>query len=295
MNVLPEIHKAYHHLDATNPFTTYFSHIPDVPDSRSRSYYGDSHYDLQICIVMVGEHEVMYPDHKTSVKSGQLWLTSCWEPHATRIPSRRIMFYVITISVEALGSAAPFQDVDWFAPFFMRASGRPQAESVEQRLKVLSFGRALRALEKKKPYGWKTSQWLKIHELIVYMASLMRQGNEDGSAGRQSGAFISILPAVQIVKQSPWKNVSLGEAASVCGLSKSRFSSVFSQVMGVSFGRFSLRVKISNAAQMLRGANSSIKDVAGKSGFKDLSHFYHVFGKFFHCTPHEFVTRSGAE
>jgi len=287
MNVLPEIKKVDLHLDAANPFMTFFGYAPEARPV----FGGDSHYELQMCIVLVGEHEIMYPDHRMSAKSGQIWWTSCWEPHASRAVSKRIGYFVVSLSVEALGSVAPFQDVDWLAPFFLPPWERPQAESIELRKKVLTIGRALRMLEKKKPYGWKTLQWLKIHELIILMAALRETPNDAANKIRLSDGFIKILPAVQMVKKTPGKSVSLREAAAVSGMSKSRFSEVFTKTMGVTFSRFALRVRMSSAAQMLCATDSSIKDVAFKSGFKDVSHFYHVFDKFFQCTPNEFLNK----
>jgi len=81
------------------------------------------------------------------------------------------------------------------------------------------------------------------------------------------------------------KSISLDDAAKSCGIGRSRFSSIFSETMGISFSRFALRSRVSMAAQMLRTSKAPVKEIAEKYGFLELSHFYHVFKNHFNCSP----------
>jgi transcriptional regulator GlxA family with amidase domain len=58
--------------------------------------------------------------------------------------------------------------------------------------------------------------------------------------------------------------------------------------MGVSYAKFALRSRLAAAATLLTTGTDSIKEVAGQVGFQEISHFYHVFKKHFHCSPIEF-------
>src|SRR3989339_630387 len=109
MDSLADPAKYDHHLDAAKPFNVRCTQY----QRPAVAFSADSHYDLQVGIVLRGCEEMAYMNHRLKAGPGQVWLTSCWEPHATRVikpNSRRI---VITISPEFIGHAAPFGEVDW--------------------------------------------------------------------------------------------------------------------------------------------------------------------------------------
>jgi len=167
MNTLDNIRKVYHNLNVTDPFRIFHGYSGKARES----FNGDSHYDFQMCLILSGAQEILYSDYKTEVMPGQVWWTSCWEPHAVR-PSRNYTIYlVVTLSLEALGNPDFCREVDWFRPFFLPPQLRPQPVERHTRKKVHDFGREIIRLEKEKPYGYHVLQWLKIHELIIFMIS----------------------------------------------------------------------------------------------------------------------------
>jgi AraC-like DNA-binding protein len=285
MDQLQNIEKVYHGLDVTNPFQISLAYIP-----HKRNFYsGDIHYDMQMIITLSGREDVAFSGFKASFLAGQIWWTSPWEPHAGRIASDHFGVMAITISPEFLGSIDPFQNVDWLLPFVLPPARRPTPRTRAERLSVLLKAREIIQLERHKPYGWRTLQWFKIHEIIIRMIQLIPDSEIKSWAGGKMSLFARIMPAIQMVKKNPLQSLSLDNAAKACGLGRSSFCSAFKQVMGIGFGRFALRARINQAAQMLCSEQASIKDVAFACDFKDLGHFYHVFSRFFNCTPSEFI------
>lgn len=61
--------------------------------------------------------------------------------------------------------------------------------------------------------------------------------------------------------------------------------------MGVSYGKFAIRVRMSNAAKDLLAGKLSLDEVAQKWGFFDSAHFCHAFKKFYRVSPGQFITR----
>ncbi|MBO5959854.1 MAG: helix-turn-helix transcriptional regulator, partial [Lentisphaeria bacterium] len=84
---------------------------------------------------------------------------------------------------------------------------------------------------------------------------------------------------------------SLSEAAKMCALSPSRFSELFRRTMGVSYGKFAIRVRMSNAAKDLLSGRFSLEEISQKWGFFDSAHFCHSFKKFYRISPSQFVSR----
>lgn len=281
MNNAP-LKKVYHYLSAEKPFEVScgFAH------EERKTYSGDSHYDLQICIVLSGQMEVRYHDFSTYVSAGQFWLTSCWEPHFSRPSKKRMTYLVITVSPEFLGQPDMFHEINWLAPFFAVPRERPQAGSVAGRLAVHELGRLVRRLWKTKPDGWKNLIWLKIHELMILIASFMKKQESVSSA-----SFMRIIPAIRFVRDNPDRIISVEDAAKLCCMSRSSFSNLFTATLGKSFAKFALNARVSEAARRLSSTIMPIKDIASECGFSDMGHFYHVFAKHFKCTPLEYRKR----
>ena len=281
---LPIVIRSRHPLDASNPFMVarFFQHTPQ------KQFNADTHYNFQIIVVLSGVQEVVFSEFRTALYSGQLWWASCWEPHASRTARANTEVAVITLSPELLGSASPFRDINWLAPFFTPPADRPQANTRAARLTVLTLARAILDLMQRQPFGWRTLQWLKIHELIVFLTAGWRPRRAPGAPPYHTENVALLLPALQRIMNHPEVMSSLNGAAQVCGLSRSRFSVLFSKTMGVSFKQYALNVRLSGASRLLRTTRLPVKTVAQQCGFKNLTHFYHVFSRKFNVPPAKF-------
>ncbi len=78
---------------------------------------------------------------------------------------------------------------------------------------------------------------------------------------------------------------TLGELARSAGLSRSYFSPVFKQVVGVRLQDYLSQVRINKAKNLLSDMNSTIKQVAYKVGFRDPDYFSRTFKKRTGITP----------
>lgn len=251
----------------------------------TQKFHADTHYNFQIMVVLSGVQEVVYSEYRTTLAGGQLWWASCWEPHASRAARAHTDTVVITLSPELLGSASPFRDVNWLAPFFTPPADRPQARTRAARQKVLALARAILNLMQRQPPGWRTLQWLKIHELLVFLMAGWQPPNMPDRAPRHEDNVALLLPALQRIMDEPNAPATLNGAAKMCGLSRSHFSALFSRTMGTSFKQYALNVRLACASRLLRTTRLPVKTVAQRCGFMNLSHFYHVFFKHFQITP----------
>ena len=250
---------------------------------------GDVHYCLQFSIVLAGLAEVMFGSWRKIFRRGEVWWTMCWEPHAFRILSSRCIILSININVDNVGNVGPCSHADWLAPFTVPPPQRYCPETAEDRKRMYSAARELYHLHRHKPENWKTHCWLLIHQLLLEASEAV--GKASSSDGTLLGLEMNrIQKAVQLVRTSPVPP-SLGEAAAACSLSVSRFSVIFSSVMGVSYGQFALRVRLSNAANEVRSGLYTLNEIAERYGFCDASSFCNAFKKIYRCTPNEFKSR----
>ena len=279
MNIFSRTSRISHKLHLANPFSVTCTNLPKTVSP----VHPDMHYDLQIGIVLSGALEVSFPDFRTRLCPGQFWWSSCWEPHVCTVTGDDTTHLVISFIPDALGNVDPFGQFRWLSPFSPAPAYRPQATTQKAKKKALSMGKTLRKINEERPFGWQTLLWLKIHELILVLS---QERNAPQDRKHVSANSISrVLPALQSVKSDLSTPVSLQSAARACHMSVSRFSEVFRDIMGITFGTFALRARICGAAQVLKTTDQPIKAIAREWGFANSSHFHHVFRQHFRRTP----------
>jgi AraC-like DNA-binding protein len=254
------------------------------------------HRGLEVGVVLAGEERLHFAGHTQTCRSGDVWLCNAWEPHGWRIAARHTRTVVMVFGPEFLGDVAVC-DSPWLTPFAAPPSLRPRASSPELRRQVLGIGRDLRReAMARRPY-WE--QLVKVY-LLRLLVELMRDWDHRDAPGLSTlpGAEPSelsrLMPALAAVQTCPWRRVGVKEAAAACGLSVSRFRSLFQSVLHISYGRFCMNTRLSYAAHRLVDSENTVSAVAEESGFTDGSHLHRRFVERYACTPVQFRNRRGA-
>lgn len=73
------------------------------------------------------------------------------------------------------------------------------------------------------------------------------------------------------------EKMTLGELASVCGMNRTYFCSVFKRFYGVSPFEYITIKRVERAAELIRTTRRTKADIAEECGFSSLSNFYHAF------------------
>ena len=271
-----------HGLDSINPFQLFFG----TNYKTGKQLVGDVHLDPQLFIILSGEAE-FYLDRKAFTGcQGDVFISNFWEPHAFRSKAGDLSFIVVTFSVFSLGSVSPFSDFDWLLFLKQPVSKRKLVFPANIRKEILHFARQLIELEKKKPCGWQSMQWIVIHEIMFRINSQYISSSVPIQPKRSE---IPILPILKQIRQNPGRDISLAEASAICSMSRSAFCQTFKNIMNESFARFIMRSRIGYSCMLLRSQKFTIKEVAEQCGFKNITHFYHVFRKIRKTTPMEFI------
>ena len=82
------------------------------------------------------------------------------------------------------------------------------------------------------------------------------------------------------------------QAAAAIGLSTSRFRHLFKQQTGVTFSQFVKSTRLASAGLLLSNTFLSVKEVAVRSGFSDISHFVRDFELRYGQSPSKFRVSS---
>lgn len=251
-------------LDFRNPVTSMVvscgtASAPRPPDMHSAIHLG---------IILEGENRGRFGRDELSFSAGGFYITAPWEPHQT-IKSTPGKILLITLNCWSLEdffcSCKENLNTLFRTPSAARMAYTSRLKLPDECLnKIIDF-----ALESTSPRQ-KLRLWHAVLEL--FMAIIPEQTgdlpvNED---------YRRLLPVLEKLGN---RMVTLSEAASFCNLSSSRFSILFREFSGLSFGRYERNFRLNGAlAAIRRGA--TLKEAAAEWDFCDKSHLARLLKEF---------------
>jgi AraC-like DNA-binding protein len=242
---------------------------------------------LELGVVIRGGMRMHLGTHSSLFKPGGIWLVGMWEPHRWQAAEPGTRTLCILFTPEFIGEDV-LPNRHWQPMFTCPPPDRPDVPEPVRSV-VLRIALEIASEGERKPPQWLTVVRLSLAKLFVLMGRCWEPPDAT-RAGRihALATFDRIMPALTAVRARPTRKLSLAEAAAVCGLSKAQFSRVFSETMGMSYGRFRVRARLSYAASLLIDTELSIAAVAQRGGFTDASHLHRLFLKHYEATPGEF-------
>ncbi|MCO8121657.1 AraC family transcriptional regulator [Stieleria sp. TO1_6] len=125
-----------------------------------------------------------------------------------------------------------------------------------------------------------------------------RRGRVIGVAGfsrqverMQSGTADSMASVIEYLHQHYRQDIATGKLAEMAGLSISHFERRFRLAFGASPRQYLIRVRIENAASMLRETDRSVTEIAQCCGFYDHAHFSRSFRRLMNRSPSAYRTQ----
>ncbi len=102
-----------------------------------------------------------------------------------------------------------------------------------------------------------------------------------------------IQDAVSYLDTEYMNPISVEDVLNACGLSRSHFHALFKQETGKTFVQYLSELRCAKAAELLATTDQPIIDVALECGFRNLSHFYHVFKRETNTSPKQYRLQGG--
>lgn len=96
-----------------------------------------------------------------------------------------------------------------------------------------------------------------------------------------------IQEAVNYMEHNYAQEVTVERLAEVCGLNRSYFSKIFRDAMGCPPQEFLIRLRMSKAAEQLKGTDRPIGAIAAQCGYPNQLHFTRAFHKRYGMSPRE--------
>ena len=113
------------------------------------------------------------------------------------------------------------------------------------------------------------------------------------SSGKTNGApyparLDNLKKLVRQIDKNLEVDLCIDKAAERCHMSRSVFTRAFKSYTNLSFTSYITRARLKHAATLLLHEALAIEDVANKSGYRNLGHFYKQFQTQFGMTPNEY-------
>ena len=256
---------------------------------------GHVHPGLEISMVLSGQIDLHFPlpGEDVSCLSGEAWVCSVWEPHEWRIaePGTRSVSLVFSPGVAATLADGDPPYLDLFSDSVTRHK-RPV--DLTQRELLLALGSDLARASRQRGPFWQAMVRLDLLRILgEYSRAIDTAPQRPRGLGapRAGSSLDRVVPAIRLVHQSPVRHVPVARAAAACALSTSQFSRVFRGTMGLSYGKYCLRVRLALAAHRILHTESTLEAVAADTGFFDVSHLARMFSSNYGCTPSEYRRR----
>lgn len=103
-----------------------------------------------------------------------------------------------------------------------------------------------------------------------------------------SASTLSIVPALEYIKQNYMTTFSMDYLAELCGLSPTHFRRIFNLAMGRSPLEYLNTVRINKACYLLRSTEDSILNISEDVGFHSISSFNRYFSRMIGMSPREY-------
>ena len=99
---------------------------------------------------------------------------------------------------------------------------------------------------------------------------------------------LPINKAISFIEENFAKPIQLKDIAEHVGVSAEYFCRLFKEEVGVNFSYYLAKVRLKEAARMLKSNNDKIFDIAKKVGYTNISYFSNLFKKMYGMSPFEY-------
>lgn len=126
-----------------------------------------------------------------------------------------------------------------------------------------------------------------VGQLCLFLDALIRTSSSRRDPGGGQLRDFYVQEAVNYMERNYHRDLTVEEAARVCGLNRSYFSKMFREAVGCPPQEFLIRLRLSKAADQLRGTDLSIGSIAARCGYPNQLHFTRAFHKRYGLSPRE--------
>ncbi|NLI55001.1 MAG: AraC family transcriptional regulator [Clostridiales bacterium] len=136
--------------------------------------------------------------------------------------------------------------------------------------------------------GYELMLRARLTELLALLYRAMPETMEAKEAAALRKGYQRIRPALNHIQSHYAEPISLEALAALCGMSRTYFCTLFKKTIGMNFGAYLEKVRVSRACMLLATSDLPVLDIALESGFSSLSSFNAAFKSECKKTPSQY-------
>ena len=228
----------------------------------------DIHSAIHLGMIRQGENRGRFGKDELCFTAGGLYLTAPWEPHNT-IESSGARLLLVTLDTRSLEDFFTNCKENLFTLLRMPPAQRMAYINARDGLSDCTKKILGTFAENPTPIQ-KLQLW---HAVLEFFINILPETPENIPVDDDSRRLLPLLEKLGN------RMISLDEAARLCNLSPSRFSVLFKNFSGLSFGRYERNFRLNGAAGAIR-RGATLKEAALEWDFCDKSHLARLLKKF---------------
>lgn len=277
------IHETKVHGKRSFPFTVYRGVMPEY----LRTFPLHWHDEMELIPITAGQGIITVQDRRLTVHAGDILLIPPQAVHSMEQMDDHTMEYYNILFRFSLLENDP-QDgcyEKYLKPIYEGSRSIPVLVPSGDPLNQAILPHVTDLIMHRKEYR-EDSELLVKSQLFAIMHHLNRFSTPTSSAEHAIHSTYDKLKHALIHIQTHYpEEISVAQAASLCGFSSSHFMKLFRQLTGSSFTQYLKQFRLERASELLLRTEDKVSSIAHSTGFPNLSYFTRAFTLQYGCSP----------
>ena len=258
-------------------------------DFRRREFFEHRHSDFELSLILAGEGVYRFADRTETISAGDVFVFGSNKVHCITESRGDEPMRLFNLQLEPRFIWSPFSNM----------LPREYVGLFSGKCEKLSFGSEIhgKITEKLKNIRTESRERRVGYEIVVRsllceaLAELMRASElvpVTAGASRPSDSLCAMDRAMDHINSHLYSPLTLAELARVAGFGRTYFSTLFSELNGLSPWEYIRIRRIERAKSLLTDTSLSVLEVSERSGFSNLSNFNRAFLAGVGMTPREY-------
>ncbi len=126
------------------------------------------------------------------------------------------------------------------------------------------------------------------YRLFAHLIQNYRDCSDSSKSSAKSEKLKNLDKVLSYIESHYNEKITTSDLAGMCYLSEGYFCRFFKKITGRTAADYIAEFRVQKASIMLKNTESSISDIAAKTGFDDANYFARVFKKIKGMTPSEY-------
>lgn len=254
------------------------------------------HNELEFLVITEGGIEFHINERSYRIFEGDmLFINSNLLHSATSFKNMPCSFFAIVFSPSLLGGYS--NDIiqqKYIAPVLKGEISFPECiiPAQEHREQIISLLYDIKNLYFEKGYTYELMIKTRLYEIwkLLLSVSERRDKIEAKSNSYRISRIKSILEYISINYN---RKITLPELSSAFSMSEGQFCRFFKSMVRLSAINYINSYRINESVALLQNTDKEISEIAGITGFNNISYFNKIFRRSMHCSPSEYRTAAG--